>query len=437
MRILIQSINFSPELTGIGKYTGEMAEWLTAHGHEVRVVTTPPHYPQWRVSQGYSAWGFSRERYPDAKSGGTLEVFRCPVWVPRVPRGWRRILHLASFSLASSPAMLRQILWRPNIVLLIAPTLFCSPQALWLAQMSGAVAWLHVQDFEVDAAFELKDFSSLSLRAGVERLERVLVQRFNRASAISDRMVERLSAKGIAADRCVLFPNWVDTSVIYPLLRPSPLRRKLGISENALVALYSGSLGRKQGSILTETCCRLASRSDIQFVFCTDGPQRDALAHIAQQTKNVTLLPLQPTDQLNELLNLADVHLLPQLADAADLMMPSKLTGMMASGRAVLATARSGTQLASLLEGRGMVTPPEDVNAFVSALLRLGEDPALRQRLGENARGYAIDHMDRDEILGQFEASMMRACGHSPRPTHEKLTEMDDLAIAPGKSGDD
>ena len=49
MRILIHGINFSPELTGIGKYSGEMAEWLAAQGHEVRVVTAPPYYPQWRV----------------------------------------------------------------------------------------------------------------------------------------------------------------------------------------------------------------------------------------------------------------------------------------------------------------------------------------------------------------------------------------------------
>ena len=49
MRILIHGINFSPELTGIGKYSGEMAEWLAARGHEVRVVTAPPYYPQWRV----------------------------------------------------------------------------------------------------------------------------------------------------------------------------------------------------------------------------------------------------------------------------------------------------------------------------------------------------------------------------------------------------
>ena len=49
MKILVYGINYSPELTGIGKYTGEMVEWLVAQGHEVRVITAPPYYPQWQV----------------------------------------------------------------------------------------------------------------------------------------------------------------------------------------------------------------------------------------------------------------------------------------------------------------------------------------------------------------------------------------------------
>src|SRR6267142_1641478 len=64
MRILIQGINFFPEPVGVGKYTGEMANWLAARGHEVRIVTSPPHYPQWRVLPEYRAWKYSRERHP-------------------------------------------------------------------------------------------------------------------------------------------------------------------------------------------------------------------------------------------------------------------------------------------------------------------------------------------------------------------------------------
>ena len=70
---------------------------------------------------------------------------------------------------------------------------------------------------------------------------------------------------------------------------------------------------------------------------------------------NVRFLDLQPNDRLNDLLGLADIHLLPQRSGAADLVMPSKLTGMLASGRAILATASPETQLSYALEGCGSV----------------------------------------------------------------------------------
>lgn len=52
MKILVYGINYSPELTGIGKYTGEMVAWMAREGHEVRVITAPPYYPQWKVGDG-------------------------------------------------------------------------------------------------------------------------------------------------------------------------------------------------------------------------------------------------------------------------------------------------------------------------------------------------------------------------------------------------
>ena len=60
MRILILSLNFSPELTGIGKYNTEMAEWLVGQGHDVHVITAHPYYPQWKVLDGYKSWSYQR-----------------------------------------------------------------------------------------------------------------------------------------------------------------------------------------------------------------------------------------------------------------------------------------------------------------------------------------------------------------------------------------
>src|SRR5260370_29010999 len=90
--------------------------------------------------------------------------------------------------------------------------------------------------------------------------------------------------------------------------------------------------------------------------------------------------------------------------------MPSKLTGMMASGRAIIATALPGTQLFETLEGAGIVTPPGDIDAFVSALLRLVEDLPSRQQLGQEAREYAVSQLNRPEILQHIQRLVFEPC---------------------------
>lgn len=117
-------------------------------------------------------------------------------------------------------------------------------------------------------------------------------------------------------------------------------------------------------------------------------------------------MDLQPLEHLSELLAMADIHLLPQRADAADIVMPSKLTEMLASGRAVVATAHVGTELANVVTGCGLVVPPEQPQAFFDAINTLARDAALRERLGAAGRAYAVAHLDRDAILGRFEAEL-------------------------------
>ncbi len=360
MRILIHGINFHPEAAGVGKYTGEMAHWLAAAGHEVRVVTAPPHFPQWRVSTGFRAWKYDWQQLPSQAK--KMEVCRCPIWVPKCPNGLKRLLHLASFALSSLPVMLWQTRWHPDLVLAIEPTFFCAPQALLAARWSGARAWLHVQDFEVDAAFELGDISSPHLRSWALAIEQWLLSAFDRVSTISGRMMDRLVQKRVDSPRCLL---------------------------------------------------RLSHRPDLRFVFCGEGSYRQTLVEKAKDLPNVTLLPVQPSERLNDLLNLADIHLLPQRADAADLVMPSKLTGMLASGRPVLATADHGTQLARAVRGLGIVVPPGNLDAFVSAILDLAADKDLRLMLGREARRYALTHLDSLVILDQFEQSLLAVCGIS------------------------
>jgi len=403
MRLLIYGINFSPELTGIGKYTGEMAAWLSARGHDVRVVTAPPYYPQWRVQEGYAGWRYRRETLKG------VHIYRCPLWVPRRLSGLNRLLHLASFSVSSLPVMLWSGLWsRPDVVLVVEPTSFCIPVAWMTARIGAAAAWLHIQDFELDAAFELGLLRGARIKRWALAMERFWMHRFERVSTISERMLERLDAKAVMRERRVLFPNWVDIHAIKPMTQVSPLRHELGIADTTVVALYAGNLGAKQGlEILVQAFQRLVDRKDLLLVICGDGGEREKLQAMARSFDNIRFLALQPMERLNALLNLADIHLLPQREDAADLVMPSKLTGMLASGRPVIATTQPDTQVGKVVSGCGILVRPGDPDAFATAISQLADAPVQRRELGAQARRYAETQLDKVRILSALESRLL------------------------------
>ncbi|MGQ0699664.1 MAG: glycosyltransferase WbuB [Panacagrimonas sp.] len=400
-RILIYATNFSPELTGIGKYTGEMATWLSDEGYDVRVICAPPYYPQWKVQKPYRAWRYQRETLNGA------QVFRTPLWVPGKPTGLKRVLHLLSFVLFSIPVLIAQLRWKPQVVWLVEPTLFVAPAALMFARATGAKTWLHIQDFEIDAAFELGLLKGERPRRWADAFERWVMNRCDRVSTISSRMFERARAKGVALSKLVSFPNWVDIDAIQPLKAASPFRTQLGIDQDATVALYSGNMGAKQGlEVLAETARLLSGDSSVQFVFCGGGSGRKLLMEQCEGLTNVRFMDLQPMEWLGDLLGMADIHLLPQRADAADLVMPSKLTGMLASGRPVIAAASPGTEIARVLNGCGIVVPPERADILAEAVLKLAGQPEQRVALGLAARAYAELELNRDSILTRFDGHL-------------------------------
>jgi colanic acid biosynthesis glycosyl transferase WcaI len=396
MKILIYSANFAPEQTGIGKYSGEMAAWLAARGHQVRAVCAPPYYPQWQVQESYRGSGYRREQWRG------VDVWRAPIWVPKSPTGLTRVIHLLTFAFSSFPVMLRQVLWGPDVVLIVAPAFVCAPTAWMTARLSGAQAWLHMQDFEVDIAFKLNLLRGSFLRRVVLRMEQLILRRFDIVSSISRRMAERLILKGVEQKRIRYFPNWVDVSHIKPKSGAGAFREKLGIASHAVVALFSGTLGGKQGlMVIPEAARLLQDRGDIVFVVCGNGVMKPRLEAASADLPNIRMIPLQPIELLGDLLGMADIHILPQNSGAADLVLPSKLSGMLASGRPVIATCESGTDLHSVVSQCGIAVPPKDKEALAKAICQLADQVDLRLELGKRARAYAEAFFDQEAVLAR------------------------------------
>ncbi|WP_028295674.1 WcaI family glycosyltransferase [Olivibacter sitiensis] len=401
MRILIFGINYAPELTGIGKYTGEMGAWLAAQGHEVSVVTALPYYPEWEVHPAYKGKRWMREELDGAT------VYRVPLYVPKVVRARNRMIHEFSFELAIFPVWFRLLLKQKfDVVINVTPPFHLGFYALMYAKLKGAKLITHIQDLQVDAAHELGMIRSKKLIGFMFAFERYLLKKSDLVSSISLGMLKKIYAKGIKPEKCLLFPNWVDGKNVQPLPVQDSLRKDWGIPLSDQVVLYSGNLGKKQGLELILSCAaHFRDNKHLHFVIVGSGGMKEELMARAkcEQLGNVHFYALQPYDKLSALLATADIHLVLQKKSASDLVMPSKLTAILAAGGFALVNAVPGTTLYQVMDKYqlGILVEPESV-----AALNAGIEQALamdRSTMQEAARRYALKYLDKEQILHDFE----------------------------------
>ena len=408
MKILIYGLNYAPEEVGIGKYSGELGPWLASQKHQVRVITAPPYFPQWKISYGY-------DNHYSLENVEGVRVLRCPLWVPCQPNGLTRIFHLASFAASSLVPLLKHRKWKPEAILVVAPAFFCAPGALLLGRLCGSqtTTWIHIQDFELDAAFELGLLKGNLLRSLAEKWERKTLQGFNYVSSISSAMLQKLGQKGVLPSKRLLLPNWVDLKVIQPqqgeARNKNSYRCELGIKPHQLVLMYSGSMNKKQDlNLLAQVIHQLSDHPQLIWLIAGEGPTKAELVAKTRNLSQVIHLPLQPVKQLNNWLNAADIHLLPQKSEIADLVLPSKMLGILASGRPVVASSPAGTELKTMAEQAGVCVPPGDANAFTYALEQLINSPKRRADAGRRARLLAEEHFGMEAVLENLEQQLIK-----------------------------
>ncbi|MEH6683723.1 MAG: WcaI family glycosyltransferase [Qipengyuania sp.] len=403
MRVLFLGLNYAPEEIGIAAYSTGMCEEFARRGHDVTAIVGKPYYPEWSVHPEFRGGGVRRS----VENGVTLA--RVPHYVPAKPTGFKRIVHHFSFALCSLvPTIHAALRERPDIVMTVGPSIIAAPVARIAARISGAKSWLHIQDFEVDAAFATGLVASEGLPARFAHgFERWVLGGFDRVSSISYEMCKKAVQLGVAEDRVLQFRNWAEVETVTPLEKPSSFRDRWRI-DTPHVALYAGNIALKQGiDILVETARLLFYRKDLTFVVCGNGPNQKVLRECAAGLSNILFFDLQPKEQLSELMGLATIHLLPQKASAADLVLPSKLTNMLASGRPVVATAHSGTGLAREVEGSGVVVPPGDAKAIAAAIEYLIDSNESHAKYSVAARESALASWNKSKILENVEREML------------------------------
>lgn len=399
-RILVLGINCFPELTGIGRYTGEMISWFAENGHETTIITGFPYYPNWVVQKPYSGKTFKKEKMHDGK----LTIYRCPLYVPANPSGFRRLLHEGLFYFSASLVILLMLFKKKqDIIFAIAPPFHLGILALSYRLIRGGKVVYHVQDLQIEAAKDLGVLKYNWMFSMLFGIEKFILKNVDVVSTISQGMIAKVAKK--VHKPILFFPNWVDTATFYPLPDRNALKAKWNYQPEDHVVLYSGSIGFKQGlEGLIRVAAKLIDKDRVKILICGTGPHKEILIKYAAELglTNIVFMPLQGFDVFNEFLNMADLHLVLQRGDASDLVMPSKLTTILAVGGLALVTANEGTTLYDVVKEHdmGIIVEAEDEDLLAAAILASAENNHDQTRL--NARQYAKKFLDKRNVLPQM-----------------------------------
>jgi putative colanic acid biosynthesis glycosyltransferase WcaI len=411
-KVLLISGNYFPEPTGIGKYNNEMMIWLADHGFNCTVISTYPYYPFWQVQPPYTKkrkW-FSTEIFTTL-AGNEIIIYRCPHYVPLNPKGKNRIFLDLSFFSSVGLKLILLTGKKFDYIINVTPPLSLGLLAALYKKVCRAKFFYHIQDMQVDVANDLKMISSMRFLNLLFKVEKFILKNADKISTISPDMVERVRFK--SGKPAYLFPNWANTKLFFPLPDKESLKVAFGFKPDVPVVLYSGSIGEKQGlEAVLEIADNFKQKNvEIQFIICGSGPYKNILEKLAleKQLNNLSFLPLQPPEKLNDFLNMANLHLVMQKANVAHHVMPSKLTTILSVGGLAIITANAGSGLYKMITDNniGLVSPAENIDALSKLIeLALQND---HTNICNNARKYAEEFLAIDKIMTRYTEEVINA----------------------------
>jgi colanic acid biosynthesis glycosyl transferase WcaI len=391
--VLLVAMNYAPERSGTAPYTSAWAEHM-ARSHRVTVLAGLPHYPEWRVHDGYGGW-----RSVTRENG--VDVVRLKHVVPGKTTAAHRLAHETSFA----ARVVGQRVPRPDVVLAVSPPLFGAAAAAALARRHGVPFGLVVQDLYSEGVRELGSAGGGSAGA-VDRLEGAVVRSADRVLTIHDRFADRLRTRlGADPDRLSIVGNWAQVPTA--LRTRAEQRAELGW-DGETVVLHAGNMGAKQGLETVVEAARLADRDalPIRYVLLGDGNQRPALQELAGGVRRLEFRPPADQQEYAEILNAADVLLVCEKPGVAEMSLPSKLTSYCAAGRPVVAAtgADGGTAAVVTASGAGLVVAPGVPAAVNQAVLDLLADPGRAAAMGASGLRYAERNQAAATSLAGYDA---------------------------------
>lgn len=416
MKVLVASINFYPDHSGIALYSTDLPVYLAEKKCEVTVVTGFSYYPKWNKLPKDRRRLFATEVYEGVR------VLRGYVYVPQKVSTIRRIFHELSFVSFAVFNFLRA--GRQDCIIVVSPPLL-------LGMVGIAFKWLwrsrmvfHIQDLQPDAAVSLGMVKKGLLTRLLFWIEKFIYTHSDHVATITEGMRKRLLQKNVPPEKLGLYYNWIDVAEASVVREAGKFRSKHPELGKKWLVVYAGNLGVKQGvDILVTLAEAMQEVKPLHFVIAGDGADKTRLQTLAKgkALSNLTFLPFLSQSDYFDLLQDIQLSFIAQRKESGDVFFPSKLLGIMAMSRPVLISADKESELSCFVRKyrSGLTVEAGDVHQLAASVRQLYENPGLLKEMGENARE-AVEQFDREVVLGHLLGWLQAAVSEgqgSPSPT--------------------
>jgi len=391
VRILVLNLYYPPDTSATAKIARTVVEALSA-SHEVTVLCGRPSYDPserhpWRLYRTEIA---GRARIIRA---GSTDFLRFNMK--------KRVLNYLSYVGLAVP---RALFVPCDVVVAMTDPPFEGIVGAMVALLKGKPYVYTIRDMYPDMAVGGAIVEPGNFAKIWEKLHRWALRRATRVIVLGEDMRARIVAKGVQPDHVLIVRDGADIpcgAAAQPTIDLEVVRAIRGNSSFVLV--HAGNLGFYGAWNTLVTAARSLANEGIGLVFVGDGAQRPQIEAAAAGASNIRFLDFFPANKIPSVLAAADAHVITVKRGLEGVVVPSKLYGILAAGKPIVAVAPKETEAVSLGSQRGfaVAADPDRPAEVVSEVRTLASDPQKLKSMSEAARAAAPDY-DRVKELQKF-----------------------------------
>ncbi len=393
MKVLLYSHFYYPEVGAASTRMQYFVKSLKAAGHQVKIVTPIPNYPNNKSYEGFD--GISK---PETRG----EVTYLPTYISEKHSLYKRLWSYISYFFISLKYVLFSS-YKPDVIISSSPPLFTPLAAMIAAKLKGAKIILDVRDIWPDIGIELGLLNKKIYIWGLRLIEKIILRSADYITVTAEADKENLLSKSVDEKKITVVYNGADTTLFYASYNSTreKIRKEFNLPIDKQIVMFVGSFNDGMNDIknLGMALADFDTESNnCHFVFAGDGSNREEFFETLNGSTGYSYLGLLEFDELSRLLSIADLNLVPRKMNRKNIggNIPVKCFESWASGIPVLISAEKNSEIAKIFEQceAGVLIEPNDAPAFRTSLEKVLKKNNLKE-LGKRGRDLVEQYYDR------------------------------------------